>query len=145
MVSAVFHPPFEGPAEPANAQKATAGVARQAHAANDDMVPASTSLKPAPANPMKPSFNWSELMLKTLPPAFGLGLLVAIWGVVATVTKGDIPTPWATLQQTISVFSDPFYQKGPNDQGVGWNVLSSLKRVGIGFGMAALVGIRLVS
>jgi nitrate/nitrite transport system permease protein len=31
--------------------------------------------------------------------------------------------------------------KGPNDQGIGWNILNSLKRVGIGFGMAALVGI----
>ncbi|GAB7206984.1 hypothetical protein OS21_34800 [Dickeya oryzae] len=30
---------------------------------------------------------------------------------------------------------------GPNDQGIGWNVLASLKRVGIGFGLAALVGI----
>lgn len=143
MVSAVFHPPFEGPAEPAHAQKATVGVARQVRAANDDVAPASTSHKHTPTTPMKPSFNWSGLMLKTLPPVFGLGLLVAIWGVVATVTKGDIPTPWATLQQAISVFSDPFYQKGPNDQGVGWNVLSSLKRVGIGFGMAALVGIPL--
>jgi len=34
-------------------------------------------------------------------------------------------------------------QKGPNDQGIGWNVLTSLGRVGIGFGMAALVGIPL--
>ena len=34
-------------------------------------------------------------------------------------------------------------EKGPNDQGIGWNVLSSLKRVGIGFGLAALVGIPL--
>ncbi|MFZ2628979.1 MAG: nitrate ABC transporter permease, partial [Rugosibacter sp.] len=31
----------------------------------------------------------------------------------------------------------------PNDQGIGWNVLSSLRRVGIGFGFAALVGIPL--
>ena len=41
------------------------------------------------------------------------------------------------------IFADPFYSKGPNDQGIGWNVLSSLKRVGIGFGLAALVGIPL--
>ena len=41
------------------------------------------------------------------------------------------------------IFSDPFYSKGPNDQGIGWNVLTSLKRVGIGFGLAALVGIPL--
>jgi nitrate/nitrite transport system permease protein len=41
------------------------------------------------------------------------------------------------------VFSDPFYSKGPNDQGIGWNVLASLERVGLGFGLAALVGIPL--
>jgi nitrate/nitrite transport system permease protein len=39
------------------------------------------------------------------------------------------------------VFSDPFYSNGPNDQGVGWNILSSLKRVAMGFGLAAIVGI----
>jgi len=62
---------------------------------------------------------------------------------VSATTKGSIPTPWDTLQQAISVFSDPFYQKGPNDQGVGWNVLSSLQRVALGFGLAAAVGIPL--
>ncbi|MGC8020723.1 nitrate ABC transporter permease, partial [Salmonella enterica] len=31
----------------------------------------------------------------------------------------------------------------PNDQGIGWNVLASLQRVGMGFGLAALVGIPL--
>ena len=39
------------------------------------------------------------------------------------------------------LFSDPFYRNGPNDQGVGWNVLSSLQRVALGFGLAAIVGI----
>ncbi|MEK7716460.1 MAG: nitrate ABC transporter permease, partial [Pseudomonadota bacterium] len=29
----------------------------------------------------------------------------------------------------------------PNDQGIGWNVLMSLGRVGVGFGLAALIGI----
>jgi nitrate/nitrite transport system permease protein len=42
-----------------------------------------------------------------------------------------------------ALFADPFYRNGPNDQGIGWNVLSSLQRVGIGFGFAALVGIPL--
>src|SRR5260221_11584941 len=26
----------------------------------------------------------------------------------------------------------PFYRNGPNDQGVGWNVLASLQRVAVG-------------
>ena len=47
----------------------------------------------------------------------------------------------AAWQAAAKVFADPFYQKGPNDQGIGWNVLSSLKRVGIGFGLAALIAV----
>jgi nitrate/nitrite transport system permease protein len=43
----------------------------------------------------------------------------------------------------VQLFSDPFYRNGPNDQGIGWNILNSLGRVGMGFGMAALVGIPL--
>ena len=41
------------------------------------------------------------------------------------------------------LFSDPFYDNGPNDKGIGWNILNSLYRVGIGFGAAAVVGIPL--
>ena len=42
-----------------------------------------------------------------------------------------------------AVQPSPFYQNGPNDQGIGWNILSSLARVGIGFGLAAVIGIPL--
>ncbi len=72
----------------------------------------------------------------------GLILFVCVWAVVAG--SGDrIPGPAAVWRSALEIFSDPFYQKGPNDQGIGWNVLLSLKRVAIGFGLAALVGIPL--
>ena len=76
--------------------------------------------------------------------AYALGLLLfgLIWAMVAKLT-GSIPGPAKVWVAAVNIFSDPFYQKGPNDQGIGWNVLSSLQRVGIGFGMAALVGIPL--
>ena len=38
-------------------------------------------------------------------------------------------------------FSDPFASNGPNDQGIGFKILNSLGRVGLGFGLAAIVGI----
>ncbi len=72
----------------------------------------------------------------------GLVLFALIWAAVAKMS-GSIPGPAAVWAAAVNIFSDPFYQKGPNDQGIGWNVLSSLKRVGIGFGLAALVGIPL--
>jgi nitrate/nitrite transport system permease protein len=82
------------------------------------------------------------LFMIVLPPFLGLALLVLVWAIVAEKNSG-IPSPLLTLNEAINVFSDPFYRKGPNDQGIGWNILASLKRVAVGFGLAALVGIPL--
>jgi len=79
--------------------------------------------------------------LRVLPSLLGLALLVAIWATIAASSGGSIPGPVDTWAQAVQVFSDPFYRKGPNDQGIGWNVLMSLQRVALGFGLAALVGI----
>ena len=75
-----------------------------------------------------------------LPPIIGLAVVIGIWG-LATMKGGSIPTPIQVWDEARVLFADPFYSNGPNDQGIGWNVLSSLKRVAIGFGFAALVGI----
>jgi nitrate/nitrite transport system permease protein len=72
----------------------------------------------------------------------GLGLFVLAWTLIAKF-GGRIPDPAAVGAAAVKIFADPFYSKGPNDQGIGWNVLGSLKRVGVGFGLAALVGIPL--
>ena len=77
-----------------------------------------------------------------LPPILGLMVLIGIWH-VATHKGGSIPGPAQVWDAAVALFSDPFYRNGPNDQGIGWNVLSSLQRVAIGFGFAALVGIPL--
>ncbi|MFZ3288093.1 MAG: nitrate ABC transporter permease [Telluria sp.] len=82
------------------------------------------------------------LALAVLPPLFGLALLVLAWHIIALRNPG-IPTPLVTWDEALRLFSDPFYRKGPNDQGIGWNILASLKRVAVGFGMAAAVGIPL--
>jgi nitrate/nitrite transport system permease protein len=83
-----------------------------------------------------------QFILAALPPVLGIAVLVLVWQIVSIKNSG-IPTPMATLAEAVKVFSDPFYIKGPNDQGIGWNLLSSLQRVAIGFGMAAAVGIPL--
>jgi nitrate/nitrite transport system permease protein len=84
-------------------------------------------------------FSW--IWLRVLPPILGFALLILIWELVALKSTTGFPSPGAVWQQALTVFSDPFYSKGPNDQGVGWNVLSSLQRVALGFGLAAVVGI----
>lgn len=80
------------------------------------------------------------LLARALAPVLGVALLVLIWQLVAH-TGGQLPTPAQTWEAAVTVFADPFYRNGPNDQGIGWNVLASLSRVGVGFGLAALIGI----
>jgi nitrate/nitrite transport system permease protein len=82
-----------------------------------------------------------EWALTALAMFVGLVAFTALWEIVSRQGGGRIPAPALVWKAAVAIFSDPFYSKGPNDQGIGWNVLSSLKRVGIGFGLAALVGI----
>jgi len=80
------------------------------------------------------------VLLTIVPPLLGIALFLAVWAVVSTYAP-QLPSPVKTWHSAVKVFSDPFYRKGPNDQGIGWNILASLSRVGVGFGLAALVGI----
>ncbi len=80
--------------------------------------------------------------LTVLPPVLGLGFLVLVWQIVSA-NNSNFPSPLVTWLEAVKLFSDPFYSNGPNDQGIGWNILASLKRVGMGFGAAAIVGIPL--
>jgi nitrate/nitrite transport system permease protein len=80
------------------------------------------------------------LVLNVFPPLLGFTLFVLVWHGIATMIPA-IPTPGATWNAAVPLFTDPFYRNGPNDQGIGWNVLASLGRVAMGFGLAAVVGI----
>jgi nitrate/nitrite transport system permease protein len=132
MVSAVFHSPLATAAEDqavmqvAPSLKPTAAVIQAASVQGADS---------------KPGVDWNKRLMALVPPLLGLLLLVLIWALLSAGTAGSIPTPLDTARQAAAIFSDPFYRKGPNDQGVGWNVLASLQRVALGFGLAAAVGI----
>jgi nitrate/nitrite transport system permease protein len=82
----------------------------------------------------KMAFEW------LLPPVIGLIIFGAIWATVSALTQG-LPGPVKTWHSAVELFSDPFYINNPNDMGIGWNILNSLKRVATGFALAAIVGI----
>ncbi len=136
MVSAVFHTPLQARDDlepsrtPAPAPLATA-AAVPAPAANAQ-----------PPQPARAAFDGRAVFMAVVPPLAGLGLLIGIWALL-TMKGGSFPTPLETFVEAVKLFSDPFYRNGPNDQGIGWNILFSLERVAVGFGMAALVGIPL--
>jgi nitrate/nitrite transport system permease protein len=146
MVSAVFHSPLERDPVTLSPSPSGGGLGRGHAVAQPSAAAVGVpSLAPTPTLPRKGReqipFDWRALWLKMLPPLLGIGLLIGLWAIVSMKSSSGFPSPIETLKQAVDVFSDPFYRKGPNDQGIGWNVLSSLKRVAFGFGMAALVGI----
>ena len=138
MVSAVFHSPLDTTPVPLT-HKSKENPAR-AVVASPKVVAAKSD--PPGAGAERLPFDWRGLWLKVLPPVAGVALLVGVWFLL-TLKSTTFPTPGQTFEAAIKLFADPFYQKGPHDQGIGWNILSSLQRVGLGFGMAALVGIPL--
>jgi nitrate/nitrite transport system permease protein len=106
--------------------------------------PPAAPAAPAPRPSRLRSIAWNdalESVLKTVvPPILGFVLLAVIWHLISMQVP-EIPGPGPTWKSAVDLFADPFYNNGPNDQGIGWNILASLRRVGIGFGLAALVGI----
>lgn len=90
------------------------------------------------------ALDWQAISAEWIKSGLALlvsfGILLAIWIFIAGITS-DFPGPATTWEEAKSLLSEPFYDNGPNDMGIGWNILYSLKRVGIGFGLAALIGI----
>ncbi|WP_372827284.1 nitrate ABC transporter permease [Polaromonas sp.] len=60
-----------------------------------------------------------------------------------TAKAGGFPTPLQMGQTAWKQLSDPFYDNGPNDKGIGIQLGYSLARVGLGFLLACLVAIPL--
>ncbi len=131
MVSAVFHTPFD----PSTRHGVT-------------LLPEAGTAPPVAPEPAAARRSWREridgraIALAVVPPITGIALLVGLWALL-TLKGTSFPTPAATWDSARALFADPFYRKGPNDQGIGWNILASLGRVGLGFGLAALAGIPL--
>jgi nitrate/nitrite transport system permease protein len=137
MVTAVFDPAGEStPATDVKSSSAPKPGALPTHAT------APLTATKRVREPWADRVDWRAIGGTVLPPVIGFALLIGIWA-LATQKGGAFPTPLATFDAAVKLFSDPFYSKGPNDQGIGWNILYSLERVGLGFGLAALVGIPL--
>jgi len=84
-----------------------------------------------------------EIAATTVPPLIVLSLLLLVWQIAAAGPKATLPTPLKIWQDAKDLIVDPFFVLGPQDIGLGWRVLTSLQRVAIGFGLAAVVGVAL--
>jgi nitrate/nitrite transport system permease protein len=97
-----------------------------------------------------PTEKSEPLWLNENVRAFGLfmlslGLFLLFWEVGARAgwfVQG-VPTASETITEFWWWITHPFYDNGPNDLGIGWNLLISLRRVAIGYILASLVAVPL--
>ncbi|WP_284179347.1 nitrate ABC transporter permease [Rhabdaerophilum sp. SD176] len=79
----------------------------------------------------------------TVPPLLVLGVLLLVWQIGFAQPGASLPAPSVIWAEAKDLILDPFFVMGPQDIGLGLRVLTSLERVAIGFGLAAVVGVLL--
>jgi nitrate/nitrite transport system permease protein len=71
----------------------------------------------------------------------GLVAFGGFWSLLSIYTEDALPGPVATLTVLKEMLSDPLYDYGPNDKGIGLQLFSSIKTVLMGFLLGSLVAI----
>jgi nitrate/nitrite transport system permease protein len=84
--------------------------------------------------------NWAA---NIVPPIVMISLLLIVWQILCSKTGATLPSPTKIWKEAHDLIVDPFFVAGPQDIGLGWRVLTSLQRVAIGYGFAAVIGILL--
>ena len=71
----------------------------------------------------------------------GLFVFGGFWSLLSLYTEAALPGPVATLTVLKEMLSDPFYDYGPNDKGIGLQLFNSIKTVLSGFLLGSLIAI----
>ena len=78
-----------------------------------------------------------------VPPLLTLSFLLLLWQMLCGQEGASLPPPSKVLTDTWELIVDPFFDNGGTDVGLFWQILASLKRVAVGFSLAAVAGIAL--
>ncbi len=82
-----------------------------------------------------------DLAAKILPPLLVFLALMIFWELACSDPKSALPSPAKIWKESRDLITSPFFVNGPQDIGLGWRVLTSLQRVAVGFGLAAVAGV----
>ena len=74
-------------------------------------------------------------------PLVSFVIIIGLWALLSHTVAVFLPGPVQTLTKSWDLIRAPFFDNGPNDKGIGWQVLYSLGRVGMGFTLAMVIGI----
>jgi nitrate/nitrite transport system permease protein len=98
-------------------------------------------LAPPAPRPRRAALWRKWLAENLLPPVLVTLALLGIWQLALSGGGASLPSPAEIWAQSGDLILHPFYVAGSQDMGLGWRVLTSLERVGVGFGLAAVAGV----
>jgi nitrate/nitrite transport system permease protein len=76
-------------------------------------------------------------------PVLALAFIGLFWEIYSSREGVVLPGPIKTITESWNLIAHPWFDNGPNDKGLGWQLLSSLARVGMGYSLAAVLGVLL--
>lgn len=88
---------------------------------------------------------WKKYSGDIIPAIGGIVAFLVVWQLLTTIGLIKLPGPIevVTNERTRTYLFYPFFDRGGIDKGLFWQTLESLKRVLIGYSLAAIVGIGL--
>lgn len=86
--------------------------------------------------------NLKKNARKFIAPLIALLVFLCIWQILC-MSNEPLPSPLTVLNDTWELIIDPFFDNGGTDKGLFWQILASLRRVAVGFTLAAVAGIAL--
>ena len=80
---------------------------------------------------------------QVLPYLLCIGAFLIVWQLLSAVLgTARLPGPINVIAETWDPYiSQPFFDDGGTSKGLGWQILISLQRVAVGYGLAAVLGV----
>ena len=85
----------------------------------------------------------ASIAARILPPLIVLLVGGLIWQFACSQPGASLPPPSQIFTDSWELIIDPFYDRGGLDKGLFWHLLASLKRVAVGYAIAAVAGVAL--
>jgi nitrate/nitrite transport system permease protein len=106
---------------------------------------AQTQVIPMPRSTARAPRPWTGIARRVassvVPPLIVLTLILIVWQLLCAGPGASLPAPSQVWTDAGELIVSPFFDYGQGDIGLGLRVLTSLQRVAIGFGLAAVIGV----
>jgi nitrate/nitrite transport system permease protein len=96
---------------------------------------------PPPSEDAEKAARMRDRARTFIMPVLALAFIGLFWEIYSSRDGVVLPGPLKTIHDSWNLIVHPWFDNGPNDKGLGWQLLSSLQRVAIGYSLAAVIGI----